>query len=172
MAKSLLAAALLLLLPWLAWQERGGFDATRETVARAAIELAPGKSVSLQYRTIAWSDEGAARMRGDPAIREQMNQRLPVGLQSQFETPVALSIGGKRLEPDTYRFGLWMDASGAYEFALLVDHDYVRFPLDLAETEQRFPYLSFTLLPAPEGGFALLFQWGNEYGRLRFEVAR
>ncbi len=172
MGKALVTAVLLALLPWSSAQESGGHDPARETVARAAVEIAPGKAIALKWRTIAWSDEGAARMRADPAIRDQMNQRLPVGLQSELDTPVALSINGRRLEPDRYRFGLWMDEAGAYQFSLLLDHELVRFPLELVETDLRFPYLTFALLPAPEGGFALVVQWGGEYGRLRLELAR
>lgn len=159
------------LVPWIAAQERGGADPTRETVVRTAIEIEPGREVVLEYRTIAWSDVAIANQRADPEARAQMNQRLPIGLQSKLTTPVALLIEGRRVEPDTYRIGVWMDEAGAHQFSILLDHEYVRFPLDLAETDQRFPYLTFTLLPASEGGFALIFQWGGEYGRVVLDVA-
>ncbi len=166
------AAALLLPAAWLATQERGGADPARETFGRTAVEVAPGKELSLHYRMIAWSEEGAARMRADPALRERMNQTLPVALQSKLVAPVALMVAGRRLEPDTYRIGLAMDEGGAYSLSLLLEQQYVRLPLELVETEQSFPYLTFSLLPAPEGGFALVVQWGSEYGRIVLGLAR
>ncbi len=159
-------------LPCLAVQERGGADPVRETFAKTAIDLDPEHQLSFRYRTIAWSAEGAARMRSDPAQREQMNQRLGVGVQSELTTPVALSVAGRRLEPGTYRLGLRMNAEGAYELTLLLEFEFVPVPIDLFETRQTFPYLTFCLLPAPAGGYALVFQWGTEYGRLVLELAR
>jgi len=167
-----MAAALLLPTAWLATQERGGADPARETFGRTAVEVAQGKELSLRWRMIAWSDEGAARMRADPALRERMNQTLPVALQSQLVTPVALMAAGRKLAPDTYRIGVAMDEGGAYSLSILLDQQYVRLPLELVETEQHFPYLTFSLLPAPEGGYALVVQWGSEYGRLVLGLAR
>lgn len=170
--RSLVAVAALVLCAGFVRQERGGADPTREGFARTAVELEPGRELSLRYRQIAWSADAVARQRADPAIRGQMNQRLPIALQSELETPVALSVGGRRLEPDRYRIGLWMDEGGAHDLSILLDHDYVRFPLELHETDQSFPYLTFSLLPAPEGGYALVFQWGGEYGRIVLDLAR
>lgn len=151
---------------------QSGHDPARETPAGASVEVAPGRSLSLRWRTIAWSDAGTARMRSDPAVRKQGNERLPIALQSELVLPIAMNIGGRRLEPDTYRIGLWMDEAGAFDLSLLLDHEYVRFPLELAKSEVAFPYLAFSLLPAPEGGFALVFQWGDEYGRAVLVPAR
>jgi hypothetical protein len=165
-------AALLALLPVVTWQDRGGADPAREGFARTSMDFSPGREIELRYRQLAWSDDAIARVRADPANRLRWNQSIPIALQSELKCPVALSIGGRRLEPDTYRIGLWMDEGGAFDLSILLDHDYVRFPLELAETDQRFPYLTCGLLPAPEGGIALVFQWGGEYGRVVFEFAR
>ncbi len=146
-------------------------DVTRETFARASLELATGQEVSLRYRTISWSSEGTRRMRTDPEVRGQMNRRLELGMQTEFKTPVALSLNGRRLEPDAYRIGLFMNDAGAYEFTMLLDHDTVRFPIDLSESRHSFPYLTFSLAPAEEGLFALVIQWGSEYGRVVFARA-
>lgn len=146
-------------------------DTKRETFARSALELAPGKEVALRYRTIAWSMDGTKRMRQDAAVREQMNQRLQLATQTELTTPVPLSVNGRRLEPDTYRIGLAMNEAGAFEFTMLLDHETVRFPIELAESRISFPYLAFTLAPCEEGLFALIFQWGTEYGRVVYARA-
>ncbi len=170
--KPFCAALLLAALPLLANQERGGADPAREGFARTAVDHSPGREIELRYRQLAWSDEAIGRVRADPGMRQRWNQSIPIALQSELSTPVALLIGGRRLEPDTYRIGLWLDEGGAFDLSILLDHDYVRFPLELAETDQRFPYLTWSLLPAPEGGLALVFQWGSEYGRIVLDFAR
>src|SRR5262245_58011942 len=162
------AAALALALGAAIGQERGA-DASRETSARTALEVAPGKEVTLKFRTIAWSAEGMKRMRQDPAIRDQMNQRFQLGMQTEFTTPVALSLRGRRLEPDTYRVGLAMNDAGAFELTMLLDHETVRFPVELSDSRRDdFAYLDFSLVPCEEGLLRLLFQWGSELGRVVF----
>ena len=166
---TVLAAALgLALFAAIGRQERQA-DAARETSARAALEIAPGKEVSLKFRTIAWSAEGTRRMRQDPGIREQMNQRFQLAMQTQLTTPVALSIQGRRLEPDSYRVGLAMNDAGAFEFTMLLAQETVRFPVDISDSRRNdFPYLDFSLVPCEEGLFCLVFQWGSELGRVVF----
>lgn len=176
MSRAALAAAafaLALLLPAQEAPPLRQADVTRETTARAALEVAQGKEIKLQYRTISWSAEAAKRMRNDPAVREQFNQRFALAFQSELSTPFALSIGGRRLEPDAYRVGLAMDDAGAWQFTMLLDHDTVRFPIDLSESPRspNFPYLTMSLLPAEDGLFALVLQWGKEYGRVVFTLA-
>ena len=153
-------------------QDRPQADPSRETTARAALELAPGKEVSLEYRTISWSAEGMKRMRQDPEIRSQMNGRFQIGFQTKFKLPSALFLNGRRLEPDTYRIGLAMNDAGAFDFTMLIDQETVRFPVDLSESRGiHFPYLAFTLTPAEDAWFALVFQWGSEIGRVTFTRA-
>lgn len=153
-------------------QDRPQADPSRETTARTALELAPGKEVSLEYRTISWSAEGMKRMRQDPEIRAQMNGRFQVGFQTKLKLPNALFLNGRRLEPDTYRVGLAMNDAGAFDFTMLIDQETVRFPVDLSESRGiHFPYLAFTLAPAEDAWFALVFQWGSEVGRVAFTRA-
>ncbi|MBM4014008.1 MAG: hypothetical protein FJ293_03465 [Planctomycetes bacterium] len=173
MGVKIIGVALLLAgLPLLARQERGGADPAREGFARTAIDHSPGREIELRYRQLAWSEEAIARVRADPGLRQRWNQTIPIALQSELSTPVALMVGGRRLEPDRYRIGLWLDEGGAFDLSILLDQDHVRFPLELAETDQRFPYLTCSLLPAPEGGIALVIQWGSEYGRIVLDFAR
>jgi hypothetical protein len=152
-------------------QQRPQADPARETVARAALDLGNGKEVRFKYRTLSWSADATRRMRQDPEQRRQMNQRFQLALQTELEIPVPVFLNGRRLEPDTYRVGLAMGDAGAFELTMLLDHDTVRFPIDLAESRISFPYLGFSLLPAEEGLFALVFQWGTEYGRVVFARA-
>jgi hypothetical protein len=154
-----------------AFQERRQADPVREAFARAALELEPGREISLRWRSLSFSVEGMRRMRQDSAVRDQMNQRFQLGMQTEFRTPVPLSIHGRRLEPDAYRIGLWMNEAGAFEFTLLLERETVRFPIDLSESRHWFPYLAFSLLPAEEGVCSLVFQWGSEYGRVVFARA-
>jgi hypothetical protein len=167
-ARWLAAAALLAAAP----PQEKPVDVTRETFARASIDLAQGaqrQELSLKYRTLAWSVENVRRMRQDPTVREQMNQRYQLALQSELVVPVPLALSGRRLDPDTYRIGIAMNEAGAWEATMLLDHDWVRFPIDLSESRHVFPYLAFTLAPTEEGAVALVFQWGSEYGRLVFQ---
>jgi len=162
--------ALLLLAPL---QERPrGADPARETALTTAILVGEQREVTLHYRTIAWSAESMQRMRRDPAQRDLLNQRFGLVLQSELETPVALTLGGMKLAAGKWRIGLFMDEGGAFQFTVLVDGETRRFPIDLSESRQTFPYLAFTLMPAEEGLFALVLQWGTEYGRVVFEAAR
>jgi hypothetical protein len=162
-------AALLLVTPL---QERSrAADPTRETYLTTGFEMAERGAVSLRWRTIAWAPDVMRSMRRDPAQREQMNQRFALVLQSELKTPVALSLAGERLEPGSWRIGLFMDEAGAFQLTVLVKGETKRFALELSEARQNFPYLSFALTPAEEGLFALVFQWGSEYGRAVFEAA-
>jgi hypothetical protein len=163
-------AALLLLAPL---QERPrAADPARETFLTTGLELPEKGAITLRYRTIAFAPESLRGMRRDPAQREQMNQRLGLALQSELKSPVALSLAGERLEAGSWRIGLFMDEAGAFDLTLLIQGETRRFPLALSESLQRSPYLTFTLAPAEEGLFALVFQWGGEYGRAVFEAAR
>jgi hypothetical protein len=146
-------------------------DQNRETFARSELEL-PAGSVTLRWRTLSWSEEGMRRMREDAAIRASMNQRFQLGVQSELTLPFAAFLGDRRLEAGSHRVSLAMDDAGAFELAVLVDHDTVRFPLELTESRAWFPYLSFQVVPAEDGAFALVFQWGREHGRAAFVLAR
>jgi hypothetical protein len=163
-------ATLLLLAPV---QERSrAADPTRETYLTSGFEIPERGAITLRYRTIAWAPEVMRGLRRDPAQREQMNQRFALVLQTELKTPVALSLAGERLEAGSWRIGLFMDEAGAFQLTVLIGGETKRFPLDLSESRQSFPYLTFALAPAEEGLFALVFQWGTEYGRAVFEAAR
>ena len=149
-------------------QEKPQADPARETKARSAVDLGNGKEVRLVYRTLSWSADAARRMRGDVELRRSMNQRFQLALQTELELPVPAFLEGRRLEPGSYRIGLAMNDAGAFDLTMLLDHDTVHFPIDLAESRLSFPYLVMSLMPAEEGLFALVFQWGTEYGRMVF----
>jgi hypothetical protein len=162
-------AALLLVAPV---QERSrAADPARETFLTTGFELPERGAITLRYRTVAWAPEKMREMRRDPAQREQMNQRFALALQSELKSPLALSFAGERLEAGSWRVGLFMDEAGAFQFTLLVKGETKRYPVDLSESKQNFPYLTFTIAPAEDGLFALVFQWGTEYGRAVFEAA-
>jgi hypothetical protein len=163
-------AALLLLAPL--QEHPRAADPARETFLTSGFELPEKGAVTFRYRTIAFAPESLRAMRRDPAQREQMNQRLGLALQSELKSPVALSLAGQRLDAGSWRIGLFMDEAGAFDLTVLIQGESKRFPLDLSESSERSPYLNFTLTPAEEGLFALVFRWGSEYGRAVFEAAR
>jgi hypothetical protein len=166
------SAALLAFLLGAPLQERPrAADPARETYLTTGLELPEKGAITLRYRTIAFSPDSLRATRRDPAQREQMNQRFGLALQSELKSPVALSLAGERLDAGSWRIGLFMNDAGAFELTLLIRGETRRFPLDLSESLQRSPYLTFTLAPAEEGLFALVFQWGSEYGRAVFEAA-
>lgn len=163
-------AALLLLAPI---QERPrAADPARETFLTTGLEVPERGAVTLRYRTIAFAPDSLRAMRRDPAQREQMNQRLGLALQSELKSPIALSIAGEKLDAGSWRIGLFMDEAGAFELTVLIRGEPKRIALDLSESSERAPYLTFTIAPAEEGLFALVFRWGSEYGRVVFEAAR
>lgn len=172
-ARTLVAVALAGVAPAAAPRQDAGrqADPNRETFARSELEL-PGGSVKLRWRTLSWSDEGMRRMREDATIRASMNQRFLLGVQSELEIPFATFVGDRRLEAGSHRVSLAMDDAGAFELAVLVEHDTVRFPLELTESRAWFPYLSIQVVPAEDAAFALVFQWGREHGRAAFVLAR
>lgn len=147
-------------------------DPSRETFLSTGFELPENRVITLRYRTMAFAPDSLRAMRRDPAQREQMNQRFGLALQTELKSPVALSLAGEKLDAGSWRLGLFMDEAGAFELTVLIGGETKRFPLDLSESQQRSPYLTFTLTPAEEGLFALVFQWGSEYGRAVFEAAR
>ena len=154
---------------WIAAAQDGiQADPVKETFARSVLELEPGKEVTLRYRTVSWSSEGMQRMRQDAAVRADMNGRLQLGFQTEFTTPYAVSLQGRKIEAGTYRIGLAMNDYGAWEFTALLDNETVRFPLDLSESRQSFPYIALSVIPAQEALFGIVFQWGREYGRVLF----
>jgi hypothetical protein len=162
--------ALLLLAP--RQDRRDGGDSVRETFLTTGFEIGDRGAITLRYRTIAWAPESWKALRRDPEQREQMNHRFGLALQSELKTPIALSVGGRRLDPGSWRIGVQMNDAGAFDLTLLVEREMKPIPFDLSESRQVFPYLTFTLLPASDGLFALVFQWGSEYGRVLFEAAR
>lgn len=159
------ALALLALLPW---QEDRAPDPTKETVASSTLSLGGGGVVKLEYRTAPWVPETIRRMRANPGDRETMNQRLPLLLQAHLDTPIALVLGGAKLDKGSWRVGLVMNDAGAFDLVVLLEQEYKHFPIELSESRQRFPYLTLTLAPAEDGLFALTFQWGKEFGRVVF----
>lgn len=162
--------ALLLLAP--AQDRKGAADPGRETFLTTGFEIGERGAVTLRYRTIAWSPESWKALRRDPEQREQMNRRFGVALQAELKTPVVLALGGRRLDAGSWRIGVVMNEAGAFDLTLLVDGETKSFPMDLSESRHSFPYLTFTLTPAEDGLFALVFQWGSEHGRAVFEAAR
>ncbi len=163
-------AALLLFAP--AQDRSGAGDPSRETFLTTGFELGERGAITLRYRTLAWAPESWKTLRREPEQRAQMNQRFGVALQAELKTPIVLALGGLRLEPGSWRIGIVMNPAGAFDLTLLVDGEPKPVALDLSESRQTFPYLSFTLLPASDGLCALVFQFGTEYGRAVFEAAR
>lgn len=165
-----LGALLLLAAP----QDRRGeaADPGRETFLTAGFELGERGAITLRYRTIAWAPDAWKALRRDPEQREQMNRRFGLALQSELKTPIVLSVGGRRLEPGSWRLGVRMNEAGAFDLTVLVDGETKAVPMDLSESRHVFPYLAFTLLPAQDGLCALVFQWGPEHGRVVLEAAR
>jgi hypothetical protein len=162
--------ALLLLAPP---QDRSASaDPNRETFLTTGFELGERGAVTLRYRTIAWSPDSWRALRREPEQREQMNRRFGIALQTELKTPIALSVGGRRLEPGSWRLGVLMNEAGAFDLTILVDGETKPVPMDLSESRHVFPYLAFTLVPAQDGLCALVFQWGTEYGRVVLEAAR
>jgi hypothetical protein len=168
--RAALGALLLLLAPP---QDRSASaDPNRETFLTTGFEIGERGAVTLRYRTIAWSPDSWRALRREPEQREQMNCRFGVALQSELQTPIALSVGGRRLEPGSWRLGVLMNEAGAFDLTILVDGETKPVPMDLSESRHVFPYLAFTLVPAQDGLCALVFQWGTEYGRVVLEAAR
>jgi len=162
--------ALLLLAPP---QDRSASaDPNRETFLTTGFELGERGAVTLRYRTIAWSPDSWRALRREPEQREQMNRRFGIALQTELKTPIALSVGGRRLEPGSWRLGVLMNEAGAFDLTILIDGETKPVPMDLSESRHVFPYLAFTLVPAQDGLCALVFQWGTEYGRVVLEAAR
>ncbi|MFQ5584004.1 MAG: hypothetical protein ACE5GL_06175, partial [Calditrichia bacterium] len=69
-----------------------------------------------------------------------------------------------------HRLSLSLNQAGALEIAVLKDQEFHRLPMALAEGRRVFPFLLMSLTPAAEGQFALIVQWGPEYGRLVFRA--
>jgi hypothetical protein len=151
-------------------------DPAHETFAFASLALdrndtsVESKHAKLKYWTLSWSAEAAKRMRQSAELRADGNKRAFLTMQTELKLPMAVSVDGRRLEPDVYRVWLRMNDAGAFELSYLLSGEEIRVPVDVSETRQNSPYLEMSLVPSPVRGFELVYHWGTEYGRVPFVV--